>query len=186
MMSQHLVVFVGILCTTNLMCEPQAAPYSGQPSPLLGDSQQSPAMRELSKAHAEQLARAEESIAELVRQLKALPPDDARREPLAAQLRQQQQALRDTRDKFRDQAALPTQTRSRQQWHPRQRQGSSRRCPAAMYWSRFTDCSQRISNARKRDCETMTICNVASARNKPCSKGFSTAPWSAHNLNDNQ
>lgn len=103
MMSQHLVVFVGILCATNLMCEPQAAPYSGQPSPLLGDSQQSPAMRELSKAHAEQLARAEESIAELVRQLKALPPDDARREPLAAQLRQQQQALRDTRDKFRDQ-----------------------------------------------------------------------------------
>ncbi|XP_054933313.1 uncharacterized protein [Dermacentor andersoni] len=60
-------------------------------------------MRELSKAHAEQLARAEESIAELVRQLKALSPDDARREPLAAQLRQQQQALRNTRDKFRDQ-----------------------------------------------------------------------------------
>ncbi|XP_050045669.1 uncharacterized protein [Dermacentor andersoni] len=103
MKSHHLVVFVGILCTTNIMCEPQAAPYSGQPSPLLGDSQQSSAMRELSKAHAEQLARAEESIAELVRQLKALSPDDARREPLAAQLRQQQQALRNTRDKFRDQ-----------------------------------------------------------------------------------
>ncbi|XP_075536086.1 uncharacterized protein LOC142571537 [Dermacentor variabilis] len=103
MKPHHLVVLVGILCTTNIICEPQAAPYSGQPSPLLGDSQQSPSMRELSKAHAEQLARAEESIAELVRQLKALSPDDARREPLAAQLRQQQQALRNTRDKFRDQ-----------------------------------------------------------------------------------
>ncbi|KAH7961508.1 hypothetical protein HPB52_009461 [Rhipicephalus sanguineus] len=60
-------------------------------------------MRELAKAHAEQLARAEESIADLVRQLKALPPDDARKEQLAAQLRQQQQALREMRDKFRDQ-----------------------------------------------------------------------------------
>lgn len=103
MKSQILAMFVGILCTQNLMCEPQAAPYSGQPSPLLSDSQQSPVMRELAKAHAEQLARAEESIADLVRQLKALPPDDARKEQLAAQLRQQQQALRDMRDKFRDQ-----------------------------------------------------------------------------------
>ncbi|KAL1435469.1 hypothetical protein MTO96_000144 [Rhipicephalus appendiculatus] len=60
-------------------------------------------MRELAKAHAEQLGLAEQSIADLVRQLKALPPDDARREPLAVQLRQQQQALRDMRGKFRDQ-----------------------------------------------------------------------------------
>ncbi|XP_037511563.1 uncharacterized protein LOC119388027 [Rhipicephalus sanguineus] len=103
MKSQILAMFWGILCAENLMCEPQAAPYSGQPSPLLSDSQQSPVMRELAKAHAEQLARAEESIADLVRQLKALPPDDARKEQLAAQLRQQQQALREMRDKFRDQ-----------------------------------------------------------------------------------
>ncbi|KAL3250161.1 hypothetical protein MRX96_055755 [Rhipicephalus microplus] len=103
MKSHILAIFVGFLCTEKLTCELQAAAYSGQPSPLLSYSQQSPVMRELAKAHAEQQARVEESIAELVRELKALPPDDARREPLAVQLRQLQQALRDMRDKFRDQ-----------------------------------------------------------------------------------
>lgn len=103
MNSEVAAMFVVLLCATNLICEPQAAPYGGQPSPLLSESQQSPVVRELSKAHAEQLARAEESIAELVRQLKALAADDGRRDQLAAQLRQQQQALRDMRDKFRDQ-----------------------------------------------------------------------------------
>lgn len=99
------VVLLYLLCTLTFPGAPlaAAAPYSGQPSALLGDMQQSALVREVSKMHAEQLAKAEQAIAQLVHELKALPQGDARRDTLAAQLRKSQQALKDMRDKFRDQ-----------------------------------------------------------------------------------
>lgn len=103
---KFFIVLLGLIYSVNL---PQtvfadAAPYSGLSSalPRANDSQ-SPLVREVSQAHAEQVAYMERQIAELVRQLKALSSGDPQRNLLASRLRQQQQLLKDTRDKFRDQ-----------------------------------------------------------------------------------
>ncbi|XP_077516241.1 uncharacterized protein LOC144126147 [Amblyomma americanum] len=99
------VMLLSLLCTLDFPSAPLAAvaPYSGQPSTLLGDSQQSALVRAVSKAHAEELDQADRDIAQLVRELKALPQGDAQKDTLAAKLRQRQQELKVMRDKFRDQ-----------------------------------------------------------------------------------
>lgn len=102
---KFFVVLLGLIYSVNLpqMVLADAAPYSGLSSalPRVNDSQ-SPLVREVSQAHAEQVAYMEKQIAELVMQLKALSSGDPQRDLVATKLKQQQQLLKDTRIKFRD------------------------------------------------------------------------------------
>lgn len=103
---KFIVVLLGLIYLVNFpdMVLAAAAPYSGLSSALPGgNDSQSSLVRELSQEHAQQVAYMEREIAELVRQLKALLSGDPKRDQLASKLRQQQQLLKDTRDKFRDQ-----------------------------------------------------------------------------------
>lgn len=103
---KFFIMLLGLIYSANFphMILAAAAPYSGLSSTLPGSNDsQSSLVREVSQEHAEQVAYMEREIAELVRQLKALSYGDPQRDQLASKLRQQQQLLKDTRDKFRDQ-----------------------------------------------------------------------------------
>lgn len=102
---KFFIVLLGLIYSVNLsqIVLADAAPYSGLSSALPGaNDSQSPLVREVSQAHAEQVAYMEKQIAELVLQLKALSSGDPQRDLVASKLKQQQQLLKDTRIKFRD------------------------------------------------------------------------------------
>lgn len=102
---QFFIVLLGLIYSVNLpqLVSADTGPYSGLSSAIPGaNDSQSPLVREMSQAHAEQVAYMEKQIAELVLQLKALSSGDPQRNLLASKLKQQQQLLKDARIKFRD------------------------------------------------------------------------------------
>lgn len=103
---KFFIMLLGLIYSVNFphTVLADAAPYSGVSSALPGGTDsQSPLVREVSQEHAKQVAYMELGIMELVRQLKALSSGDPQWDQLASKLRQQQQLLKDTRAKFREQ-----------------------------------------------------------------------------------